>query len=105
MFEDYGPINKFAGKLTARAEVCGIIKNYLYRERRIPIVLVSPLSLKKYATGNAKSGKDSMVLRASFFGFETSVSDEADAFFCARLGSDILAGKKTGATYTMLKPD
>lgn len=102
--EDYGQVSKFAGKLTARAELCGILKQYLLRERNVPLITIPPKSLKLYATGNGNAGKKDMLLRASFFGFETSVDDEADAFFCARLALDVFLGKKTGANYVMHKP-
>ena len=102
--EDYGQVSKFAGKLTARAELCGLIKSYLIKERRIPLITIPPKSLKLYATGNGNAGKKDMLVKASFYGFETTISDEADAFFAARLALDVLRGKKTGANYLMHKP-
>lgn len=104
VFEDYGPIGRTSGKITARAEICGIIKHHLLRVRKVPVIAVSPPSLKKYATGSGKASKDQVLDAAAQLGFITDCSDEADAFFAASIGRCILQGVRTGASFNRVNP-
>lgn len=102
-FEDYGPIGRTAGKITARAEICGIVKHALYR-RGIDIITVTPNALKKFATDNGQAKKDMVMDAAAKQGFFTTVSDEADAFFAANLATEILEGNTVNADFTRVRP-
>ena len=103
-FEDYGPIGKFAGKVTQRAELCGLIKGYLLIDRAAPIIMVAPTSLKKYATGNGRATKDDMLSFAARHGFFPNSADEADAFFAAKLGYDVMRGAQPDCSYNRVNP-
>lgn len=107
--EDYGPINKFSGKIEVRAEIVGCIKRHLRTVTGIPYYTVSPLGLKKYATGHGgtkkgEKSKDGVFQAAADLGFETKASDEVDAFFCARLMRDIIAGNRLDVSYNRFNP-
>jgi len=103
-FEDYGPINKFAGKVAQRAELCGIIKYHALWKWKIPVIMVSPPSLKSFATGNGKASKDDMLKASAKFGIYPDTHDEADAHHCARLGLKLHRGEKTGASFHRVNP-
>jgi Holliday junction resolvasome RuvABC endonuclease subunit len=98
--EDYGPIGRFAGKITSRAELCGVIKHVIRNYYDCEYVLVPPLSLKKYATGNGRAKKPDMANRAKEFGLFNQNTDVVDAFFCARFGEALLYGRRVDASYT-----
>ncbi len=102
--EDYGPINKFAGKVVQRAEICGIVKHTLHNELGIPFLTVPPKSLKSYACGNGNASKEDMVNRAKHFGFFTESHDEADAFHLARLAQALHRGARVGIAYQLFNP-
>lgn len=103
-FEDYGPINKFAGKITQRAELCGIIKHQALLTWKVPIIMLSPPALKSFATGNGKATKEQMVSAAAKFGYYPDTDDEADAFHASRLGLRIYRGEKTGVAFHRVNP-
>jgi len=103
VFEDYGPINRTSGKITQRAEICGIVKFHLLTWG-VPIVMVSPNSLKSFASGNGKASKDAMLTAANKLGYYPDTHDEADAFHAARLGQSILNGDITGASFHRSNP-
>lgn len=103
-FEDYGPVNKRAGKITARAELCGMLKLYMLQSIVAPIVTVLPRSLKSFATGTHNAQKDEMIRKAAEHGFFADTSDEADAFFAARLAHRLYLGEKVGVDYTRTNP-
>jgi Holliday junction resolvasome RuvABC endonuclease subunit len=103
-FEDYGPINKFAGKLTQRAEICGIIKHRALLTWKVPILMLSPPALKSFATGNGKASKPDMIKAAGKFGYYPETHDEADAFHASRLGLRIYRGDKTGVSFNRVNP-
>lgn len=104
VFEDYGPINRTSGKVAQRAEICGILKYHLLYEFQIPVVAISPPSLKSFATGNGKAPKKQIIDRSNQLGYFPETSDEADAYFAARLGWKIFAGEKTGAAFHRTNP-
>jgi Holliday junction resolvasome RuvABC endonuclease subunit len=102
--EDYGPINRMAGKIAQRAEICGIVKWTLHDELGIPFVTVPPNSLKSFACGNGHASKKDMIERAAHFGCHTKSHDEADAFHLSRLATGIVRGQRIGVAYQLFKP-
>ena len=60
-------------------EVGGVIKLLLY-EQVIPLVIVAPVALKKFATGNIRASKEDMCLAACVHD-----DNQADAFFLATI--------------------
>lgn len=103
-FEDYGPVGRTSGKITARAEMCGIIKYHLLCVRKVPIILVAPKPLKQYACGNGNAKKEQMLNAANALGVFPATNDEADAFHAARFGRDILAGNAPKFTFQRINP-
>jgi hypothetical protein len=103
-FEDYGPINKFSGKLTARAELCGILKQFAIQQLKVPIVMVPPTSLKQWGTGSGKASKDQILDAAAKLGYFPDTSDEADAYFAASLGERVIAGNRVGVSFHRVNP-
>lgn len=106
--EDYGQINKFAGKLLQRAEACGSIKRGL-RHAGIPFYTVSANGLKKFATGHGGTRKgeklkEAVIAAAADAGFPATVSDEADAFWLANLMVAIVKNEKHGIDVTRTNP-
>jgi Holliday junction resolvasome RuvABC endonuclease subunit len=59
-------------------------------ERGIPFVRVPPATLKKWATGNGRSGKPEMIAAAQRRGYTGCRPDEADAFLCLKYGQQAL---------------
>ena len=104
VFEDYGPVNVRAGKITARAEMCGMLKQHFLQERRVPIIMVSPNSLKSFATGKGNAKKEDMLRACSERGYFPESADEADAYWAACLGDRILTGGKIGVQFTRVNP-
>lgn len=106
VMEDYGPINKFAGKITQRAEICGIVKHHIISRMRVPFATISPTSLKKYTTGSGRSEKDSMVSHAeSMYGLVTKSNNIADASHLAHFGYGLLSGRNPHCEYQRFSPD
>lgn len=106
--EDYGQINPRAGKITVRAEICGCIKQGL-RSAGIPYYTVSPNGLKKFATGHGGTRKgeklkEAVMLAAANAGFETRVSDEADAYWLANLMAAIVKNEQHGIDVQRTNP-
>lgn len=72
--------------LVRLGEIGGIVRTWLF-EQDLPVVLVSPSSVKRFATGNGNAKKDQMIARAIELGARGSVNDdEADAFHLRRMG-------------------
>lgn len=67
-------------------ELGGVIKLMFWR-RKIPILLVSPKSLKKFATGNGNATKPQVQgFVMTRWGHRVTQEDEADAFVLYQLG-------------------
>lgn len=66
-------------------EVGGVIR-VLLRELKTPFLVVSPVALKKFATGNHKASKDEMMAQATKEGASIKDDHQADAYFLARVG-------------------
>lgn len=72
--------------LVRLGEIGGIVRTWLF-EQDWPIVLVSPSSVKRFATGNGNAKKEQMIARAIELGARGNVNDdEADAFHLRRMG-------------------
>ena len=104
-FEDYGPINRTSGKITQRAEICGILKHHLLRVTRVPIIMVSPKGLKQFATGNGNASKDMMLNACAKLGYFPESNDEADAYFLGKIGERILNGERVDVSFHRVNPD
>lgn len=71
--------------LVRLGEIGGIVRTWLF-EQDWPIVLVSPSSVKRFATGNGNAKKEQMIARAIELGARGNVNDdEADAFHLRRM--------------------
>lgn len=71
--------------LVRLGEIGGIVRTWLF-EQDWPIVLVSPSSVKRFATGNGNAPKEAMISRAIELGARGNVNDdEADAFHLRRM--------------------
>jgi crossover junction endodeoxyribonuclease RuvC len=66
-------------------EIGGIVRTDLF-ELDVPIALVRPSTLKRFATGNGNADKPAMVARAHELGGSPRNDDEADAFHARRMG-------------------
>ncbi|UUV43826.1 RuvC-like resolvase [Rhodobacter phage RcKickapoo] len=103
--EGYGPLGRTAGKITQRAELIGMIKLRVLDYYRVPLVIIGPQQLKKYATGNAKAKKDEVMQNCAREGHIAQVSDEADAYFLAKFARLVYTGARTsGISYETIKP-
>lgn len=107
--EDYGPSGRTAGKILVRAELAGVVKNAIRNLISVPYYTVSPNGLKKFATGSGRTAKgqkskDSMLHAAAMEGFETKVSDQADAFHAARFCKAVINGERVNVDYTRVNP-
>lgn len=65
-------------------ELAGVVKNKLYTAS-LPFILLTPPSVKKFATGNGRASKKQMVAAAAAAGFVTKIEDEADAYWIAQM--------------------
>jgi crossover junction endodeoxyribonuclease RuvC len=105
VFEDYGPINRTSGKVTQRAEICGILKHHLLRIAKLPLIMVPPPSLKQFATGKGNASKDMILDAAAKHSYYPESTDEADAFFLAKIGERIIKGQTVGVSFNRVNPD
>jgi hypothetical protein len=69
--EDYAYSSKCAAQFEL-AEVSGIIRNWLW-VNCVPLRLLDPLTVKKFATANAFAAKVHMIAKARELGFSTPV--------------------------------
>lgn len=84
--EDYVLASPGRVSLIRLGEIGGIVRTRLF-EMNVPIVLVKPSTLKRFATGNGNADKYRMMERAIELGARGSVNDdEADAFHLRRIG-------------------
>jgi Holliday junction resolvasome RuvABC endonuclease subunit len=75
---------KSTGRVFELGEVGGVIK-VLLAEHSIPCISVPPVSVKKFATGNAYADKRAMLSAATQRGSVFADDDQADAFFLAHI--------------------
>ena len=87
-----GPSYQSTNKPFTLGEVYGIFK-LSCTQNRIPLVIIPPRSLKKYAVGTGNAKKEQMVTRAKLQGCSSESNDIADAWFAAKLAMDIVDGR------------
>jgi Holliday junction resolvasome RuvABC endonuclease subunit len=72
------------------AQLTGIIRASLY-DRDVPFIVVTPSTLKKYATGSGRSGKAEVLYNArDRLGYKGFSHDEADALWLRAIGWAVL---------------
>ena len=75
-------------------ELLGVVK-YLCITSGVSRYEISPMTLKKFATGSGKAQKSDIVLKAfKEFGVEGNSEDEIDALYCALIGDCVLSSHK-----------
>jgi crossover junction endodeoxyribonuclease RuvC len=72
------------GRVFELGEVGGVIKLTLV-EREVPYIVVPPVLVKKYATGNPMATKEQVIAAARAGSFEPGDDNQADAFFLAHI--------------------
>jgi crossover junction endodeoxyribonuclease RuvC len=72
------------GRVFELGEVGGVLRLLVF-EHEVAYVVVPPVSLKKFATGNVSAEKEDMVAAAKYAGFVTDDDNQADAFFLAQI--------------------
>lgn len=84
--EDYALAAPGRIALVRLGEIGGIVRTWLF-EQDLPVVFVTPSSVKRFATGNGNAKKEQMIARAIELGARGNVNDdEADAFHLRRMG-------------------
>ena len=69
------------GRVFELGEMGGVLKLLAY-EKGVPSIIVPPVSLKKFATGNSGADKSAMMARAEIeMGRKPADDNQADAFF------------------------
>lgn len=72
------------------AQLTGIIRASLY-DRDVPFIVVTPATLKKYATGTGNAGKAQVLSNArERLGYQGYSHDEADALWLRAIGWAVL---------------
>lgn len=79
-------------RLARNAELGGVVRITL-RAIGAEIVTVAPATLKKWATGNGRAGKDAMVAEAARRGYQPANHDEADAALLREWGMNEGGGR------------
>lgn len=72
------------GRVFELGEIGGVLR-LLVHEHGLPYVVIPPLVLKKFATGNPAADKEDMVSFARQAGFAARDDNQADAFFLAEI--------------------
>lgn len=72
------------GQVFELGEIGGVLKVMLH-ELHIPFIIVAPVLLKKWATGNTGASKEDMLSAAQSRGLKTDDDNQADAFFLAHI--------------------
>lgn len=82
------------GSMTNLAELCGVVKYYLYKKEK-PFLLLATTVLKKFVMGKGNAPKAAM-MPAIFkkYKIETKSTDEADAIGLAKLAYAVFLMKK-----------
>ena len=72
------------GRVFELGEIGGVLKVLLI-ERNVPYIIVPPVLLKKFATGNTSATKEQMIKAAQERAFHPADDNQADAFFLAHI--------------------
>ncbi len=81
-------------KMAALGELGGMVR-WAIHESAIPVIEVSPSSLKKFVTGGGKAEKSAMMMHVlKQWGVETKTDNEADAVGLAMIGATYLGNRK-----------
>lgn len=85
--EDYSYASKRTSGIIHAGELGGLIKSRLKcKFKNLPIVMVPPTVLKKYASGSGQSKKEELRLHVyKKWGFEAKTNDEIDAYVLAKI--------------------
>lgn len=102
--EDYGPINRTSGKIAQRAEIVGILKKFVLIRLHVPIILIAPKALKKFATGNGNASKSMMLDEANRRGYYPDTNDEADAMFIALAATEAMFTGNLSVGFSRINP-
>lgn len=92
-----GPSYNSTNKPFSLGEAYGICKLVL-QQNGVPLVIVAPKALKKFATGRGTAAKEAMVKSAGESGCPSDQHDICDAWMAARLAQDILSGQACSGT-------
>jgi len=88
---------------TKLAEVGGGVK-YVFEIIKIPVYMVAPTSIKKFATGRGNAKKDEIRLAVyKKYGLEYETSDECDALMIADFGYCVITNDQKNLTKTAIK--
>jgi len=79
------------GRVFELGEIGGVLRLVIF-EHGIPDIVVSPLTLKKFATHNSGASKAAMVKAAMVEGVSVADDNQADAFFLAMIARCIHTG-------------
>jgi Holliday junction resolvasome RuvABC endonuclease subunit len=92
IIEEHLRAPRMSGKAYDRAELAGVIKQFLWNSA-ITFHMVHPKTLKKYVTGKGNEGDKDLILHlvAKKMGVETRNSDQADAAALADFGYHIFS--------------
>lgn len=82
------------GRVFELGEIGGVVK-VLLLESGIEYVVVPPVLVKKFATGNASASKEDMMSRAREAGCVIADDNQADAYFLARIAQAYVRGGAT----------
>ena len=86
--------NRHPGRTFSIGEWGGVARLYLY-DQGIPMLYVSPSSLKMFATGNGNAEKPQVIQAiAELWEYDVPNDDEADAFVLMMLGEAYLSKRK-----------
>lgn len=82
------------GSMTNLAELCGVVKYYLYKIEK-PFLLLATTALKKFVMGKGNAPKEAMMISIyKKYKIKTKSTDEADAIGLAKLAYAISLMKK-----------
>jgi Holliday junction resolvasome RuvABC endonuclease subunit len=74
-------------------EVLGVIKLAITTSTEAGIVYIPPTRVKKYMASSGRASKDDMIRAAKEDGCDSTISDVADSWAIASIGTSILTGK------------
>ena len=97
-----GPAYGAITKAFSMGEVYGIYK-LICSMQNIQLIIVPPLQIKKYFTGDGSAGKKRMVNRANTLGYVGTSDDIADSMACSFLAKDVFKDENSMSTRAALE--